>query len=108
MGLRTLIKGLRSSDKKQTPSSPSPSTSTVEADKNDSIITVQPVVYSSGVNVKSEENKTPRDLWDEAYAILSRDDPSLKQRYEDIILSEEGGNGESSQNHLGWSPCTLP
>lgn len=113
MGLRTLFKGLRPSDRKEPSTSPSPSLSTAGTDKNNSLTTVtssytlQPGACSSDTNVIIECS-TPRDLWDEAYTILSREDPKLKQRYEEIMLTQEEGNGEPSQNNLGEFISILP
>ncbi|KAJ5690844.1 hypothetical protein N7462_005236 [Penicillium macrosclerotiorum] len=108
MGIRTLFKSLRSSHGKGTPTSlsPSPSSSplTVQTDEKDSISTapsnhVQLGTCSSDIRVASDDH-TPRDLWDEAYAILGREDSKLKEKYEEILLYQEGGNGDSTCNHL--------
>ncbi|KAL4928200.1 uncharacterized protein BDV17DRAFT_264963 [Aspergillus undulatus] len=104
MGLRTLLKGLRTSNRKK----PSPSPSTEGADTNNRCLTptttkshtLQPGVPDSGITLTSKNDNTPRDLWDEAYAALGREDPILKQRYEEILLTHDGANGESSQTHL--------
>jgi hypothetical protein len=142
MGFRSLFKGRRASDKKNTSTtSPSPSTSAAATDKNETISiatnssTLQPVVSISGVSVTtaatdkneaisvtpssatlqpvastissvsvtSKNDDKPRDLWDEAWTILSTDDPKLKQMYEDIILSEGEGNGKSGEKNLRTS-----
>ena len=141
MGVRSLLKGLRASDKKNTSTTPpSPSTSAAATDKNETISiatnssTLQPVVSVSGVSVTtaatdkneaisvtpssatlepvasissvsvtSKQDDKPRDLWDEAWTMLSKDDPKLKQKYEDIILTEGGGDNKSDGNNLGKS-----
>lgn len=141
MGFRSLLKGLRASDKKNTSTtSPSPSTSAAVTDKNETIsiatnsstlqpvgsisgvsvttaatdkneavsttpsnATLQPVVYISSVTVTSKKDDKPRDLWDEAWTTLSTDDPKLKQMYEDIILSEGEGNGNSGDKNFDKS-----
>jgi hypothetical protein len=110
MGFRTLFKGLRVSDRKKTSSSSSPSSSATGTGGNEGISTatsnstLQPGLSISGVGITGQnDDNTPRDLWDEAYTNLSRDDPKLKQMYEDIILIEGEGNDRSGQKNLGWS-----
>ncbi|KAJ5806268.1 uncharacterized protein N7503_003870 [Penicillium pulvis] len=111
MGLRTLLKALRPSDGKETPTSlsplpsSSPSPSKVGTDKNNSVAaatsshTLQPGSCNSDLNITSDDS-LPRDLWDEAYAILSVEDPELIGKYENILLTQMKGKGDSSQNHL--------
>ncbi len=141
MGFRSLLKGLRASDKKNTSAtSPSPSTLAAATDKNETIsiatnssslqsvvsisgvsvttaatdkneaisvtpssATLQPVASNSSVSVTSKKDDKPRDLWDEAWTMLSKDDPKLKQMYEDIILAEGEGDSKSDENNLGKS-----
>jgi hypothetical protein len=113
MGLKTRFKGLLLSDKKGISTSPSPSPSTAGTDKNDSITTVlsshalQPGDQSSDASLTTEYS-TPWDLWDEAYTIFSRERPKLKDRYEEILLTQEERNGEPTQNHLRKSKIILP
>ncbi|KAJ5986958.1 hypothetical protein N7451_011323, partial [Penicillium sp. IBT 35674x] len=109
----TLLKGLRPSDGKETANSLSPlaspslssSPSKVGREKNNctttatSSDTLQSGSCNSGLNITSDDS-TPRDLWDEAYAILSVEDPELIEKYENILLNRVNGNGDSSQNHL--------
>ena len=139
MGFRSLLKGLRASDKKNTSTTP-PSPSAAATDKNETISivtnssTLQPVVSVSGVgvttaatdkteaisvtpssatlepvaaissvSVTSKQDDKPRDLWDEAWTMLSKDDPKLKQKYEAIILTEGEGDNKSHGNNLGKS-----
>ncbi|KAJ5903859.1 hypothetical protein N7504_006242 [Penicillium tannophilum] len=113
MGLRTLLKGLRPSGGKETPTSLSPlpspslspSPSKVGTPKDNCITTatsshtLQSGSCNSNLNIASDDS-TPRDLWDEAYAILSVEDPGLIEKYENILLNQVKGNGDSSQNHL--------
>lgn len=110
MGFRSLLKGLRASDKRNTSTaSPSQSTSAVATDKSETISiaannsTLQPVGPISGASVTSRKDDKPRDLWDEAWTMLSKDDPKLKQMYEDIILIEGEEDNKSDENNLGKS-----
>ncbi|KAJ5553045.1 hypothetical protein N7494_002423 [Penicillium frequentans] len=109
MGLRAVLKGLRPSGGKVTPTSlsplPSPSPSKVGTDKHDSIATAtsshtpKPGSCNSDLNLTSDDS-LPRDLWDEAYAIFRVEDPELIDKYENILLTKVNGNADSSQNHL--------
>jgi hypothetical protein len=101
MGLRTILKGLRPSQSKETPRLTAP------ADKNSSLApgtsnsqALQPGASNSRISLAQDDN-TPRDLWDEAYLILSKEDPRLFQRYEEIIATEGDGNGDLRQKNLG-------
>lgn len=62
--------------------------------------TLQSGSCNSDLNIASDDS-SPQDLWDEAYAILSVEDPELIEKYENILLNKVKGNGDSSQNHLG-------
>ncbi|CAI7590585.1 unnamed protein product [Penicillium viridicatum] len=99
MGLRKLFRGLRPSDRKELKTSPSPSLPAADNTNRDATTPVTSSHSSPEANVTTEHS-TPRDLWDEAYVILSREDPKLKQRYEEIVLTQDKINGEPSQNHL--------
>ncbi|KAJ5197517.1 hypothetical protein N7449_007996 [Penicillium cf. viridicatum] len=103
MGLSKLFRVLHPSDRKEPSTSPSPSPSpslpTAGTTKSDTTTTVTSSYSSPDSNFTTEDN-IPRDLWDEAYIILSRGDPKLKQRYEEILLAQDEINGEPSQNHL--------
>lgn len=102
MGLRKLFGVLHPSDRKERSTSPSlsPSLSAAGATNTDAITPVTSSHSSPDANVHTEHS-TPRDLWDEAYIILSREDPKLKQRYEEILSTQDEINGEPSQNNLG-------
>ncbi|KAJ5416626.1 uncharacterized protein N7487_000176 [Penicillium crustosum] len=103
MGLRKLLRVLHPSDRKErstSPSlSPSPSLAAAGTTNSDAITPATSTHSSPDANVTTGDS-TPRDLWDEAYIILSREDPKLKQRYEEILLTQDELNGEPSQNHL--------
>lgn len=107
MGLSKLFRVLHPLDRKEPSASPSSSLPTAGTTKSDTITTVTSSHGSPDSNVTTEDN-TPRDLWDEAYIILSREDPKLKQRYEEILLAEDEINGKPSQNHLGEFISILP
>lgn len=69
--------------------------------------TLQQSSCNSNLEVTSHDS-TPRDLWDEAYAILSAEDPKLIEKYENILLTQEEGSVDSSQSHLGKFGNILP
>ncbi|OQD93481.1 hypothetical protein PENSOL_c032G04840 [Penicillium solitum] len=101
MGLRKLFRGLHPSDRKEPSTSPSPSPSLPAAGTtNTDAITPMTSSHSSPDANVTTEHSTPRDLWDEAYIILSREDPKLKERYEEILSTQDEINGEPSHNHL--------
>ncbi|KAJ5725089.1 uncharacterized protein N7483_006446 [Penicillium malachiteum] len=107
MGVRTLLKRLRASDDTKTSAT---ATATADTHKEGAISTrasastLHPEVSApiSAISENSRNDNTPRDLWDEAYATLSREDPKLKQMYENVILTEGDlkGNGTLCQNNL--------
>ncbi|OQD71732.1 hypothetical protein PENPOL_c001G05426 [Penicillium polonicum] len=99
MGLRKLFRGLRPSDRKESSASPSPSLPAADTTNSDATTPATSSHSSPEANVTTEHS-IPRDLWDEAYVILSREDPKLKQRYEEIVWTQDKINGEPSQNHL--------
>ncbi|CAI7575822.1 unnamed protein product [Penicillium discolor] len=103
MGLRKLFRGLHPSDRKEPSTSPSPSPSpSLPAAGTTNTDTITPATSSHSspdANVTTEYS-APRDLWDEAYINLSRDDPKLKERYEEILSTQDEINGELSENHL--------
>lgn len=104
MGLRKLFRGLHPSDRKEPSTSPSPSPSPslpAAGTTNTDAITPATSSHSSPDANVTTEYSAPRDLWDEAYINLSRDDPKLKERYEEILSTQDEINGELSQNHLG-------
>lgn len=102
MGLRKLFRGLHPSDRREPSTSPSPSPSLLAAGTtNTDAITPMTSSHSSPDANVTTEHSTPRDLWDEAYIILSREDPKLKERYEEILSTQDEINGEPSHNHLG-------
>ncbi|KAJ5902311.1 hypothetical protein N7495_002839 [Penicillium taxi] len=107
MGLRKLFKGLRPSYRKDASqsTSPSPSVSTACINKNDTkTVVTSSQTLQSGACISDTNFTTKysmhRDLWDEAYAALGREDPRLNQRYEEILLSQEDRNGKPTWNHL--------
>ncbi|KAJ5979350.1 hypothetical protein N7501_002692 [Penicillium viridicatum] len=99
MGLRKLFRGLRLSDRKESSTSPLPSLPAADTTNSEATTPVTSSHSSPEANFTTEHS-TPRDLWDEAYIILSREDPKLKQRYEEIVLTQDEINGEPSQNRL--------
>ncbi|KAJ5985268.1 hypothetical protein N7522_012464 [Penicillium canescens] len=76
------------------------------ADKNSSPVpgtsnspALQLGTSSSCISLTQDDNIS-RNLWDEAYLILSKEDPRLFQRYEEIIATEGDGNGDLGQKNL--------
>lgn len=100
MGLRSLIKGFGSSKREHSSASVSPSRAPANASTRESPTAGQsPTPIHLKTHASEGEGKS-RDLWDEAYVLLCQEDPKLQERYEEILLGEDG-DSSFGQNHLG-------
>jgi hypothetical protein len=99
MGLKTLLKGLRSAHSKETLPVTSSKNRTLKPGSLDSQVLLSGQ-YSPGINI-NQDNNISRDLWDEAYAIISKEDPKLNEQFEDIIVRDADENGDLGLEKLG-------